>query len=473
MKIVPLILAGGVGSRLWPLSREALPKQFLSLADEKTMLQNTYLRAQLSDEEIGQVMVVGNQAYRFLIAEQMLAMGAQSTIMLEPAGKNTAPAIAVAAFKQVLAKEEALLLVMPADHIIQQVDVFHEKVKAAKKVAEQGFLVTFGICPHYPATEYGYIQASQAILDTDGLRVTQFVEKPNYQTAQAYLETNTYFWNSGMFLFKASVYLNELKRLAPDMHEACQQAVLKGVVDLDFFRLDKTSFESCPSESIDYLIMEKTTLGAMVPLDACWSDIGSWNALCDVTTKDEFSNTLIGDVIQIKTENTYLRSEGRLLAAVGIKDSIVIETSDAVLVLAKEHAKEIKHIVAQLNERGRSETKLHRRVCRPWGWYETLVEAPGFKVKEIMVNPGAALSLQLHHQRSEHWVVVSGTAMVECGEEKSTLNLGESTYIPVNTKHRLANESKEALHLIEVQCGVYLGEDDIVRFSDQYGRVSS
>jgi len=467
--ITPVILAGGVGSRLWPLSRDTLPKQLLRLVNKQTMLQNTYQRAKFCcDFEKG--MILANQEYRFLIAEQMLEINESPTIILEPFGRNTAPAIAIAAFKALQEAQDGILFILPADQVIRDNIKLKEKIQRAAKLAEQDFLVTFGITPTYPATEYGYINYKKKIQSHDGFHINQFVEKPNEETAEKYIASGNYLWNSGMFIFKASCYLKELQHYAPLMFTACQEAVKKGITDLDFFRLNEAALHQCPSESIDYLIMEKTKQGAVVPLEIDWSDIGSWSALASISDKDSLGNVLIGDVIGLNSENTYLRSESRLVAAVGIKDSIIVETPDAVMVAHKDYATDIKQLVQILNKQQRTETKSHQCVYRPWGWYKTLIEAPRFKVKEIMVKPQASISLQLHKYRSEHWVVVSGKATVICDDAELLLQEGMSTYIPINTKHRLSNQQEDPLHIIEVQCGEYLGEDDIIRFLDQYGR---
>ena len=480
-KIIPVILAGGVGARLWPLSRDALPKQLLPLVNEKTMLQNTYQRAQLAGVNMGKTIIVANQEYRFLIAEQMLELNEQPTIILEAIGRNTAPAIAVAAFKILQEMDDGILFVLPADHVVTNEAELQKKVLLAAELAKQNFLVTFGIQPTYPATDYGYIKYSDQVLDSSANHIDQFVEKPDITTAQTYLQAGHYLWNSGMFVFKASAYLQELQYYAPIVFEVCQRAVKNSLTDLDFFRLNETAMLECPSESIDYLIMEKTKQGVVLSVDIGWSDVGSWESLYKISKKDVAGNVLLGDAIQFNTENCYLRSESRLLATVGIKDSIIVETPDAVLALHKDYAKDIKNLVTHLSKRDRIETKLNRCVYRPWGWYETLIESKnskaagkswgkGFKVKGILVKPGAALSLQLHHHRSEHWIIVSGIATVVCGEEEMLLSAGTSTYIAANTKHRLSNQQKEPLYIIEVQCGEYLEEDDIIRFADMYDR---
>ncbi len=475
--IVPVILSGGSGSRLWPLSRQLYPKQLLALTGESTLIQQTANRLRGMDDAAPPI-VICNEEHRFLVAEQMQETGIQpGAIILEPMGKNTAPAVAVAAFHAMEKGADPLLLVLPADHIIKRLDVFQDAVQAGSTYAENGGLVTFGIVPQGPETGYGYIKKGQVVKEfTDRMvegiyEVEQFVEKPDRSTAKKYVESGEYFWNSGMFLFKAGVYLEELKKFEPDMHRYAKEACQKAVRDLDFTRLDRDAFEKCPSDSIDYAVMERTDRALVVPVDAGWSDIGSWSALWETGLKDSDGNVLHGDVITHDTKGSYLYSDGRLIAAVGLRDHIVIETADAVLVAPKNRVQEIKTIVNYLKGRNRQEAYLHRRVYRPWGSYETIATGDRFQVKLITVNPGATLSLQMHHHRAEHWVVVKGTALVTKDDHTIMLSENQSTFIPLGTKHRLENPGVIPLELIEVQSGSYLGEDDIVRFDDVYGRT--
>lgn len=475
--IVPVILAGGSGSRLWPLSRSAYPKQLLPLVSDKTMLQETLLRAQALETsgppiDIGPPIVICNEEYRFIVAEQLRAIGIEdATIILEPEGKNTAPAAALAALlKQ---KDNPLLLILPADHFIRESIRFTAAVYQAMIHAETGHLLTFGITPHQPETGYGYIKISPNTDYDPVYKVEQFVEKPDLETAKKYLSSKDYYWNSGIFLFKASTYLAELKCHAPLILQSCQKALALAKQDADFIRLDQTSFAACDNISIDYAIMEKTINAMLIRLDAGWSDIGSWSALCDTQDANEEGNILQGDVVLHEVKNSYVRAESRMLAVVGMSDAIVVETPDVVLVAHKEKSQAIKHIVTKLKEQKRHETELHQLVYRPWGTYEILYESKNFKVKYITIKPKASLSLQLHHHRSEHWVVVNGTAEVTRDEEIFLVNENQSTYIPQLTKHRLANPTDTKLEIIEVQLGNCLSEDDIVRFEDLYGRAQT
>lgn len=466
----PVILSGGVGSRLWPLSRSLFPKQLLALAGDHSLIQDTVCRA--TGPAFAEPVIVCNVEHRFLIAEQMREAGPlPGAIVLEPMGRNTAPAAAVAALMLAEKDPDAILLLMPADHVVRDVDAFQQAAVSAAATAAQGFLVTFGIAPQGPETGYGYIQRGAPLSGSArAFAVRRFVEKPDAATAQGYIKAGDYYWNSGMFAFQASSFLAELERLEPAMVANCRAAIRGGKQDLDFFRLEPKAFESCKSISIDYAIMEHTQKAAIVPVEIGWSDIGSWEALWDASGKDEGGNALKGDVLHHDTRNSYLRSEGPLIAAVGVEDMIVVATKDAVLVSRKDASQDVKKIVEQLDQAGRELHLTHRKVFRPWGAYEGLDIGENFQVKRITVNPGAKLSLQMHHKRAEHWVVVSGTARVTRNDEIFVLGENESTFIPLGARHRLENIGTEPLHLIEVQSGRYLGEDDIVRFEDSYGR---
>ncbi|QNA94716.1 mannose-1-phosphate guanylyltransferase/mannose-6-phosphate isomerase [Stenotrophomonas maltophilia] len=463
--IQPVILSGGSGTRLWPLSREAYPKQFLPLAGELTMLQATWKR--VAPIAARGPLVIANEEHRFVAAEQLQQVGAEpAAIILEPVGRNTAPAIAVAALEATRDGADALLLVLPSDHVITDEAAFRRAVQAAAGAAEAGKLVTFGIVPTGPETGYGYIKAAEG----QGLRaVERFVEKPDLDTATGYVSSGQYYWNSGMFLFKASRYLQELERFQPAMLAGSRQAWQQARRDADFTRLDKDAFTAVPSDSIDYAVMEKTADAVVIPLDAGWNDVGSWTALRDVSQQDGDGNAHQGDVIAIDCRNTYAYGQ-RLVAMVGLDDVIVVETDDAVLVGKADRMQEVKTVVAQLKAEGRSEATWHRKVYRPWGAYDSIDNGERFQVKRITVKPGGTLSLQMHHHRAEHWIVVSGTAEVTRGDEVILLSENQSTYIPLGVTHRLRNPGKLPLELIEVQSGSYLGEDDIVRFEDTYGR---
>ncbi|WAC63213.1 mannose-1-phosphate guanylyltransferase/mannose-6-phosphate isomerase [Pseudoxanthomonas sp. SL93] len=461
----PVLLSGGSGTRLWPLSREAYPKQFLPLAGDDTMVQATWRRvATLADRA---PIVVANEDHRFLVAEQLRQVDAPvPAIILEPVGRNTAPAIAAAALQAMAKGEDPLLLVLPSDHVVRDVAGFQHAVRDAMPAAEQGALVTFGIIPDAPETGFGYIQADAG----EGLRkVLRFVEKPDADTAQAYLQEGGYYWNSGMFLFRASRFLEELAQFRPDIVAAVRAAHAGARHDGDFIRLDKDAFASSPSDSIDYAVMEKTSHAMVLPVDIGWNDVGSWSALWDVADRDGEGNAYHGDVIAVDTRNSYAYAQ-RLVALVGVDDIVVVETDDAVLVARKDRVQDVKLVVAQLKKEQRSQAVLHREVHRPWGSYDSVDNGARHQVKRIKVKPGAALSLQMHHHRAEHWIVVCGTAKVTRGEETLLLSENESTYIPLGVKHRLENPGKVPLELIEVQSGSYLGEDDIVRFEDVYGR---
>ncbi|WP_045761001.1 mannose-1-phosphate guanylyltransferase/mannose-6-phosphate isomerase [Xanthomonas albilineans] len=464
--ILPIILSGGSGTRLWPLSRETYPKQFLPLVGDSSMLQSTWLRAAPIAER--PPIVVANEEHRFIVAEQLQQLGVKpGAILLEPKGRNTAPAIAVAALEAMRDGTDPLLLVLPSDHVILDETAFQTAVKSATAAAAAGKLVTFGIQPTAPETGYGYIKAAAG----NGARaVERFVEKPDLATAQGYLASGQYYWNSGMFLFRASRYLEELRRFQPAIADACTLAWQTAKRDTDFTRLGKDAFAASPSDSIDYAVMEKTADAVVVPLNAQWSDVGSWSALLEVSPRDANGNAHHGDVIEIDCRNTYAYGS-RLIAMVGLQDVVVVETDDAVLVGHRERIQEVKDIVARVKASGRSEATWHRKVYRPWGAYDSIDNGQRFQVKRITVKPGATLSLQMHHHRAEHWIVVSGTAEVTRGEEVLLLTENQSTYIPLGVPHRLKNPGKLPLELIEVQSGSYLGEDDIVRFEDTYGRT--
>ena len=474
--LCPVILSGGAGTRLWPLSRELYPKQLLALTGERTMLQQTALR--LEGLSAISPVVVCNEAHRFLVAEQLRQIRIEpKSLVLEPFGRNTAPAIALAAhaaLKSVAASDagaDPVLLVLPADHVIRDVPTFQKAVRAALPAAEQGKLVTFGIVPSSPETGYGYIQRGAAGEAIGGAHpIARFVEKPSAEKAAQFLKSGDYYWNSGMFMFRARRYLQELARFAPEIAKVCETAASAAKSDLDFTRVDPQLFETCPSDSIDYAVMEKTSDALVVPLDAGWSDVGSWAALHEACESDSRGNVARGDVIAEDSNGCYLYSESRLVAVVGLQDHVVIETKDAVLVAPKERVQDVKKLVFRLKEQGRYEHSLHREVFRPWGSYDSIENGPRFQVKRLKVKPGATLSLQMHHHRAEHWIVVSGTARITRGDEVFLLEENQSTYIPVGVRHRIENPGKIPVHIIEVQSGSYLGEDDIVRFEDRYGR---
>jgi mannose-1-phosphate guanylyltransferase/mannose-6-phosphate isomerase len=469
--LIPLILSGGSGTRLWPVSRKNLPKQFLALAGHGTLFQQTIARTrQLPD--LAAPIVVASEDHRFLAADQLLEAGIEdATIVLEPLARNTAPAIALGALQALARDADAMLLVLPADHLIGDAGAFVDAVKQAMPLAAQDWLVTFGIRPDRAETGFGYIRRAETI-GGGGYRVEQFVEKPDLTTAESYLADGGYDWNSGMFLFKASRYLEELATHAPTMLAAVREAHAKASTDLDFVRIDRDAFALVPDDSIDYAVMEKTQRAAVIPVSCAWSDIGSWSALWLTGNKDAQGNLWEGDIMAVDTRNSLLRSHDRhLLATVGVDDLIVVTTPDATLVAHRDAAQDVKKIVEQLKAAGRSEHSLHRVVHRPWGSYDSLEAGERFQVKRIQVKPGASLSLQKHHHRAEHWIVVSGTAEVTCDDKVFLLGENQSTYIPLGSKHRLRNPGKVPLELIEVQSGSYLGEDDIVRFDDVYGRA--
>lgn len=468
--IYPVILSGGSGSRLWPLSREQFPKQLQALTGEHTLIQDTALRlGPETTPSVAAPIVVCNDAHRFIVAEQLRAVGVEpKAIIIEPQGRNTAPAIAVAA--QVVSDDpDALLLVMPSDHLIRKPEAFRIAVGTAVSLAEDGRLVTFGITPSEPSTAYGYIKQGSAF-QGDAFDVAAFVEKPDAATARTFLESGDYSWNGGIFLFPAKVLLEELSQFEPDIPPRCQAALDKGSNDLFFFRLDADEFANVPSQSIDYGVMERTDKAAVVPVDMGWSDVGSWSALHDESEQDANGNTLIGDVVSIGNKNTYVRSERQTTAVVGLDGAIVVVTDDAVLVTDRTHDQTVKEVVTHLKDAGNDVATAHAKTYRPWGWFQTVDEGERFKVKRIGVKPGAKLSLQKHWHRSEHWVVVKGAAMVTNGEDKIMLSENESTFIPAGTVHRLENPGKVDLEMIEVQSGEYVGEDDIVRMDDDYGR---
>lgn len=469
--LIPLILSGGSGTRLWPVSRKNLPKQFLELAGKGTLFQQTIARTQQLPE-VAAPIVVASEDHRFLAADQLLEAGIEdATIVLEPLARNTAPAIALGALQALQRDADAMLLVLPADHLIGDTAAFVDAAKQAMPLAAQGWLVTFGIRPDRPETGFGYIRRAEAI-DGHGFRVEQFVEKPDLTTAESYLADGGYDWNSGMFLFKAARYLEELAAHAPDMLATVRQAHTNATADLDFVRIDRESFARVPDDSIDYAVMEKTRRAAVVPVSCAWSDIGSWSALWLTGGRDADGNLREGDTMAVDTRNCLLRSHERhLVATVGVDDLIVVTTPDATLVAHRDAAQDVKKIVAQLKAAGRSEHALHRVVYRPWGSYDSLEAGERFQVKRIVVKPGASLSLQKHHHRAEHWIIVSGTAEVTCDDKVFLLGENQSTYIPLGSKHRLRNPGKVPLELIEVQSGSYLGEDDIVRYDDVYGRA--
>jgi mannose-1-phosphate guanylyltransferase/mannose-6-phosphate isomerase len=467
--MIPVVLSGGAGTRLWPLSRELYPKQLLPLLGAHTMLQDTVLR--LRGLEVAAPIIVCNEAHRFLVAEQLRAIdSAAQAIVLEPVGRNTAPAIALAAHAALAGgASDPMLLVLPADHVIADVAAFQAAVRLAATAARDGQLVTFGVVPRGPETGYGYIRRG-ASLPAGGWRIARFVEKPERAKAEEFLASGEYYWNSGMFLFSARRYLEELRRLAPDISAACEQAFAKTARDLDFTRVAKAEFENCRSESIDYAVMEKTADAVVVPIDAGWSDVGSWSSLHEASEQDADGNVIRGDVLAEQTRNSYLYAGSRLVAVVGLEDHVVIETKDAVLVAPRDRVQEVKALVSRIRGAGRSEHALHREVFRPWGSYDSLDSGERFQVKRLTVRPGGVLSLQMHHRRAEHWVVVSGTARITRGDEVFLLQENQSTYIGIGVRHRIENPGTVPLHIIEVQSGDYLGEDDIVRFEDQYGR---
>ncbi|KGJ96788.1 mannose-1-phosphate guanylyltransferase/mannose-6-phosphate isomerase [Colwellia psychrerythraea] len=467
-KIFPAIMCGGSGTRLWPLSRALFPKQFLPLVNSTSMLQDTLKRL---PENCHDPVFICNEEHRFLVAEQVRQLSNnQGTILLEPEGRNTAPAVALAAIHAMNNNKDALLLVLAADHVIQNAEAFQEAVKQASIAANQDKLVTFGIVPTHAETGYGYIKKGPEV-NLGHFTVAQFVEKPNQDLADQYLASGSYLWNSGMFLFKASRYLEELAKYRPDILTHCQKAMTDVEHDLDFLRPNKAEFLACNSESIDYAVMEKTDAAVVIPLDAGWSDVGSYSALWEVCDKDKDNNVLKGDVIAQQSSNSYIHSQNKLIATVGIDNLVIIDTPDAVLVANKDRVQDVKNIVAQLKSENRGEATLHREVYRPWGKYDSIDMGDRFQVKRITVKPGAKLSVQMHHHRAEHWIIVSGTAKVTIDDKSILLSENQSAYIPIGAVHALENPGRLPLEMIEVQSGSYLGEDDIVRFEDRYGRT--
>jgi len=469
--LVPVILCGGTGTRLWPLSRASYPKQYWALAGdgEETLLQQTHQRL-TGIAELAPPLLICNEDHRFIVAEQMRQVEVEpAAILLEPVGRNTAPAVAVAALQATAQGDDPLLLVLAADHVIRDGAAFRRAVEGGRAAAESGQLVTFGIVPTAPETGYGYIEAAEPLAAAP-VPIVRFVEKPDRATAEHFLATGRFTWNSGMFLFKASAILSELERLAPEVVSACRSALEHDTPDLDFLRLEREAFAGCPNVAIDVAVMERTDRGAVLPLEAGWSDVGSWSALWETADQNPDGNVLRGRVISEDSQNCYLRSEHRLLVGLGVNDLVVVETDDVVLVAHRDKAQDVKGIVGLLEREGARESKAHRKIYRPWGAYDGVTEGERWQVKKIVVNPGASLSLQMHHHRAEHWIVVKGTAVVEKDGVQELLGENQSTYIPLGCKHRLSNPGKIAVELIEVQSGAYLGEDDIVRFEDRYGR---
>lgn len=465
--MIPVILSGGSGTRLWPLSRGHYPKQFLPLVAEKTMLQETICRLH-GIEGLADPMAVCNEEHRFMVAEQMREINVKpATIILEPIGRNTAPAVALAALSAV--SEDDILLILPADHVIVDTMAFQSAVNIARKLAEQNFLVTFGIIPTQPETGYGYIKSRNQT--GEAYPVEHFAEKPDFNTAEEYIKSGDYFWNSGMFAFRAGTYLQELAKFNPDILTICSNALATAQKDADFLRINAVEFAYCPSVSIDYAVMEKTERAMVVPLDAGWNDVGSWSALWEVSAKDGSGNSVRGDVIMVDATDSYIHSENKLIAVLGIHDLIVVETDDAVMIAAKNRVQDVKLLVNKLKHDNRPEADIHRKIYRPWGHYDAVDNGERHKTKRIVVKPGAKLSLQMHHHRAEHWIIVKGTALVTKGEEQILLTENQSTFIPLGVMHRLENPGVIPLEMVEVQSGSYLGEDDIVRFSDNYGRA--
>jgi len=468
-KIIPVILSGGSGTRLWPLSRKQYPKQYLPLASDNTMLQETILRLNGIDN-LSDPIIVCNSDHRFLVAEQCKQIGIISPIiLLEPIGRNTAPAIAAAALQSLKKSDDSVLLVLSADHVIQDIEAFHRAIDIARKQAQTGKLTTFGIIPTDANTGYGYIKLSKDIND-GAYNAEEFIEKPDLKTAKSYLGQGSYLWNSGMFMFQPDVLIDELTTHSPDIVASVKDAINNAAQDFDFIRLNKEAFELSPSNSIDYALMEKSKSVVVVPLDVGWSDVGSWTALYDLGVKDRHGNVINGDVVIQNTTNTYINANHHLVVAIGVDNLIVVDTADATFIATQNKAQEVKSIVESMQANSRRESDIHRKVYRPWGWYDLLECGKHFQVKRLHINPGAKLSLQMHHKRAEHWVVVNGSAFVTNGNDVFTLTEGESTYIPIGQRHSLENKSNTPLEVIEVQSGIYLGEDDIVRYEDNYGR---
>lgn len=463
-----VIMAGGTGSRLWPVSRSNFPKQFINLMTNHSMLQDTVLRT--PPNLLSEPYIICNESTRFLVAEELQSINSDKpNIILEPVGRNTAPAIALAAFDAVNKGHDPVMVVLASDHVIKDEVSFHEALVDAEQAALDNKLVTFGVVPTQPETGYGYILQGEAL--EQGFKVAQFVEKPDLATANEYLLSGKYLWNSGMFAFKASVYLKELNKYSPKIYNICQKAVQNSSEDLDFIRIPKEIFAECPDDSIDYAVMEKTSDSVVIPLDAGWSDVGSWSSLYDVSDKDSAGNVVSGDVISHNTTNSYIRGGEKLIATIGVEDLVIVDTKDAVMVAHKDRAQDVKLIVNELKAQKRTEFEFHREVYRPWGKYDSIDSGERYQVKRITVRPGAKLSVQMHHHRAEHWIVVSGTAKVTLGQKELMLSENQSTYIPIGEVHALENPGKIPLELIEVQSGSYLGEDDIVRFEDLYGRA--
>lgn len=477
--LIPVILCGGSGTRLWPLSREQYPKQLLPLLNnEDSLLQATARRMEgITDVQLGTTMVVCNEEYRFVIAEQLRVMNNAASILLEPVGRNTAPALTLAALAVMQGEDDPILLVMPADHVITDTTAFHSVVHKSIKLAAEGAIITFGITPDSPETGYGYIQSGAAFEKDGFFYIERFVEKPDFDAAQSYLDAGSYLWNSGLFMMRASVWISAIGYCRSDILMACQTAWNQNSVDGEFLRVERLAFEQCPADSIDYAVMENITTdadslptGIVIPFSAGWSDVGAWDSLWQILPKDNKGNVSRGDVLLHDCHGSLVIAENRLVACVGVEDMVVVETPDAVLVAHKDKTQDVKKIVASLKHEKRAEGQLHRKIFRPWGWYDCVDIGKRFQVKRIVVKPGASLSLQMHHHRAEHWIVVSGTAQVTRGDTKYLVSENESTFIPLGTRHRLENPGSVPLEIIEVQSGSYLGEDDIVRFEDVYGR---
>lgn len=476
--LIPVVLSGGSGTRLWPLSREKYPKQLLPLIGEDSLLQATVRRMDgLAGVQLGAPLIVCNEEYRFVISEQLRVMEKKGTLLLEPVGRNTAPALTLAALATMRDGGDPILLVMPADHVILNIPEFQKAICKGVVLAADGMVVTFGITPDAPETGYGYIESGDPLGQEGARRIRRFVEKPDLVTARTYLDSGSYFWNSGLFMMRASVWLSAIGSCRPDILAACRAAWDRGSVDGDFLRVNKEAILQCPSDSIDYAVMERIAdddnslpVGAFIPLSAGWSDVGAWDSLWHVLPKDSQGNVAEGDVMMKGCRNVLALSGHRLVACVGIEDMVVIETADAILIAHMNKTQQVKEIVESLKREGRPEGELHRKVYRPWGWYDAVDAGERFQVKRIVVKPGASLSLQMHHHRAEHWIVVRGTAQVTRGEASYLVSENESTFIPLGTRHRLENPGCVPLEMIEVQSGSYLGEDDIVRFEDVYGR---
>jgi mannose-1-phosphate guanylyltransferase len=466
--IVPVILSGGSGSRLWPISRKQFPKQFINLVNiETSLFQDTVRRL---PKNISDPLIICNEEHRFIVAEQLRQIKSKNKgVILEPVGKNTAPAIAIAALHLLKNNVDPILLVLSADHSINNDDKFHKSIEIGKKIAEMNKLASFGVIPSDPNTGYGYIEFDNSS-SKDFYDIISFTEKPSKKIAQKYIDSGNYYWNSGIFMFKASVYLDELQKYEPEIYSSCLNSFIKVKKDFDFIRLDKKEFINCPSKSIDYAVMEKTNYASVVPLNSNWSDVGSWASLWDEKTKDKDNNVINGDVILNKVNNSYIHSSSRLVTASNISDLVIIDTQDALLVSSRVNSQNIKEIVKKLSNENRKESESHRKIYRPWGYFDSIDNGNGFQVKRISVNPGAKLSLQKHQKRAEHWVIVKGIASITCGEKKFRLIENQSTYIPKGEVHRLENNEKYPLEIIEIQTGSYLGEDDIIRLEDEYKR---